>query len=229
MQVSGVIPANAADLDTAFSYHDETEVAPLDISQAQLAKHSQASVEWYTPPDIIERARRVMGRIDLDPASCEKANTIVKAERFFSGIGAPDPLAPWYGNVFNNPPGGCYDKQGRPAKQGKGAAKTWWGKLTFEYRIGNVHQAIFLGFNLDVLQNTQSFGAGRRILDYPFVIPRDRIRFLRGDTLEPCKSPTHANVIAYLPPTIERVGSHELGAHLASFIDSFGELGRVRA
>lgn len=40
--------------------------------------------EWYTPPHIIELARSVLGEIDLDPASCEEANRIVRAKQFYS-------------------------------------------------------------------------------------------------------------------------------------------------
>ena len=40
--------------------------------------------EWYTPSRYIESARRVMGSIDLDPASCEKANRTVKAGTYYT-------------------------------------------------------------------------------------------------------------------------------------------------
>jgi hypothetical protein len=41
-------------------------------------------MEWYTPSTYIEKARRVLGRIDIDPASCEAAQTVVNASHFFT-------------------------------------------------------------------------------------------------------------------------------------------------
>jgi phage N-6-adenine-methyltransferase len=59
--------------------------------------------EWYTPPDVVERARGVLGEIDLDPASCAFAQKVVKARRFYTA--ADDGRSkPWQGRVFCNPP-----------------------------------------------------------------------------------------------------------------------------
>ena len=67
-------------------------------------KSNAAGDEWFTPSEYIEAARRVFGgTIDLDPASCEKANEIVKATKIYtkenSGLNEY-----WEGNVWMNPP-----------------------------------------------------------------------------------------------------------------------------
>lgn len=60
-------------------------------------------VEWYTPAVYIEAARKIMGGIDLDPASCETANKTVKATKYYSKNN--DGLSKkWAGRVWLNPP-----------------------------------------------------------------------------------------------------------------------------
>ncbi len=59
--------------------------------------------EGYTPSEYIEMARRVMGSIDLDPASSDFAQEIVKADRYFTE--EDDGLSQdWIGNIWLNPP-----------------------------------------------------------------------------------------------------------------------------
>jgi hypothetical protein len=39
--------------------------------------------ERYSPAWVVERARRVMREIDLDPASCPMANRVVRAVKIY--------------------------------------------------------------------------------------------------------------------------------------------------
>lgn len=79
------------------------------LSSHQLINQTSGEVEYYTPVEIVEAARRVMGRIDLDPASSENANKIVKASTFLSAQN--DGLSfPWHGKVWMNHPFGRAEK-----------------------------------------------------------------------------------------------------------------------
>lgn len=87
--------------------------------------------EWYTPAEYIEAARVVMRGIDLDPASTETANGVVKAKAYYTS--EDDGLAqPWVGRVWMNPP------YAQPLV-GKFASK-----LVAEFADGNVTQACVL-------------------------------------------------------------------------------------
>ena len=160
-------------------------------------------------------ARQVLGSIDLDPASCATANLVVKARTFYKKD--DDGLVhPWKGNVFLNPPGG------RTANRSN--QLLWWKKLVGEWRNHSVRAAIFVGFNLELLRTTQSERDSETFaaVEFPFVIPRNRIPFLAevDGKLVPQTSPTHANVIVYLP-------EHGSADECIAFKDAFSKLGAV--
>jgi len=65
--------------------------------------------EWWTPKKYVHAVHKVMGDIDLDPASCEEANKIVMAKRFY-GPGDNGLLKKWEGRIFLNPPYGDFTR-----------------------------------------------------------------------------------------------------------------------
>jgi hypothetical protein len=67
--------------------------------------HSSESNEWYTPAKFVNAARKLMGDIDLDPASSEAANKAVKAGKIFT-IDDDGLSKKWKGRVWLNPPYG---------------------------------------------------------------------------------------------------------------------------
>jgi phage N-6-adenine-methyltransferase len=90
--------------------------------------------EWYTPARYIEAARRVLGNIDLDPASCEAAQATVKARQFFTA--EDDGLAKeWRGRVWLNPP------------YARDLIGEFVAKLVADHQSGSVPSAIMLTHN----------------------------------------------------------------------------------
>jgi hypothetical protein len=154
-----------------------------DVSPAQRAKHSSKSNEWFTPAVYIEAAREVLGEIDLDPASCEQANRVVKATRFYTK--EDDGLKqPWSGRVYCNPPYG--------RTNGKSNLAVWTEKLLAEYGAGNVTAAIML---VNAEPGTKWF---QPLWWFPLCFTDHRIKFYTASG-EP-NAPTHSNCFVYLPP-----------------------------
>jgi len=165
-------------------------------------QHSSANANWYTPITIIERARAVLGTIDLDPASDEFGNSRVMAKGYYTE--KLDGLSlPWHGSVFLNPPGGKLGIGPRAPSRGK----LFWEKLLREAIVGHITHAIFIAFSLEMLQNTQKPYPGIPILpvggmcNHLLCIPSARLKF-DLETGKP-NSPTHANAIVYVSRGID--------------------------
>jgi hypothetical protein len=209
---------------------DEDE-APLVTA----ARHSSESNSHYTPAAIVERARLVLRTIDLDPATCEEANRVVRAAAIYTA--SDDGFTkPWGGAVFLNPPGGLSDNCQRPVlakcrETGdcglpighthdgvESSQKKWWFKLAREFVADRVQAAIFVCFSVELLQSTQvETPDGIPIpLDFPICFPQRRVAYVKpgGDV---GTQPPHASAIVVL-------GSRE---HEARFLEVFSDLGRV--
>lgn len=95
-------PADASNTPDTIETSTDTPKT-LKTPHKPLISLSTGNQEWYTPPVYIEAARAVLGEIDLDPASCELANQIVNAKKFFSAD-ADGLCNEWHGRIWLNPP-----------------------------------------------------------------------------------------------------------------------------
>lgn len=137
------------------------------MSQAMSVLVSYETAEWYTPPEFIGMVRRVLGRIDTDPATCAMANTWIKAPVCFTSEN--DGLSQsWHGTVFLNPPYGKTD--------GKSNQDIWSKKLEAEFLSGNTTEAILL------VNSTHGYKWYEYLWHrYPVCKVTDRIRFIKPD------------------------------------------------
>jgi len=98
------------------------------MRQAMSVLTSRKTTEWYTPPDLIERARSVLGTIDLDPASNDIAQQWIKATTYYTAETLLQ--SPWEGRVWLNPP--------------FSDTPVWVARLEHAYAVGAVSTAILL-------------------------------------------------------------------------------------
>lgn len=180
-----------------------------------IIQHSSKSVEHFTPLPYVEAARKVMGWIDLDPASCDLAQGVIQAKQYYTEGGLEKP---WYGKVFLNPPGGDAPKNTMGTKSN---AVLWWRTLVDRWLAGQVEQAIFIGFTLEILSRAQGHSLPGPSL-FPYCIPNHRIKYdyeCDGKRVA-SKHPSHANVLVYVPPKNPEA--------LTTFFDAFTPFGDVR-
>jgi hypothetical protein len=138
--------------------------------------HSKETPRWGSPSDLVERARRVMGAIDLDPCSESAFQRTVQASRYYSLTERDEDglKLPWFGRVYCNPPGGI--------------VLPFWRRLVSE----PIEQGVWCGFSLNQLGRfaDEEFQPE----DFSFCRVRKRIKFLYPDGTV-STSPSHFNYV----------------------------------
>ena len=173
---------------------------------ADKLKASGLKLPLYPPPQIIERAREVMGGIDFDPTSDPVQQVLVNATSVPSI--ETNPLQEhWHGNVFVAP---------------KGAVRTsriWLNKTISEYRNHYINSFLFFTNASELMR------AAPVIYDYPFCIPFKRVKQLKATSegFEPI-SPSMWNVIVYGPPVETTITSVD---RVSLFYSTFRDIGRI--
>lgn len=141
--------------------------------------------EWYTPQDILTAAREVLGEIDLDPASSESAQEIVKAKKYFSKEDNGLTQA-WHGRVWLNPP------------YAQPHIANFVSKMVDEWNLGHVNEAIMLTHNYT---DTSWFHAAANACD-AICFTRGRIKFY--DKNGTIAAPTQGQAFFYFGNNCER-------------------------
>lgn len=140
--------------------------------------------EWYTPQEHIERARRVMGGFDVDPASNQIAQEHIGASQFFTeetnGLEQE-----WNGRVWLNPP------------YAQPLIGEFMSKLRDEHAAGRCEQAIALTHNYT---DTKWFQETARAAS-AICFTRGRIKFYSpsGDIA----APTQGQAFFYFGPDVD--------------------------
>ena len=165
-------------------YEDQRRQAEASKKKMPPVVHHTGDEEWYTPSGIVELARKAMGSIDLDPASCEVAQKTVKAGRFHSkddsGLDHD-----WSGNVYINPPytTGLVDK--------------FIHKAIASYKAGSVSQVVIL---LNAIIDTK-YGQDLQKASSAVCFPAGRVKFVSPN--RKANSATQGQMICYLGSDVD--------------------------
>ena len=146
--------------------------------------HNSGKSEWYTPPHIIEKARATMGEIDLDPASAEVANTIVRAGRYITKEEDGISIDTMWGtknvpvSVWLNPP------------YSRNLINQFADRLLAEISNSRVYQAVWLSNNATETVWGQKLLRKAKVVCFPY----RRVKFLDAD-LNPTGSPLQGQML----------------------------------
>ena len=148
------LPSLPKDIDKKFSHEAQTLSKNAEKIEISIAKSIEAGKiptpdtvykfikqplvglftgnnEWYTPGEYIELARKTMGSIDLDPASNNLSQKIIKAKKYFT-INDNGLNKEWKGNIWLNPPYSIKE------------IILFINKLIDEFQMDNIKQAVVL-------------------------------------------------------------------------------------
>ena len=178
-------------------------------SRANLAdklKTAGLKLPLYPTPQIIERARTVMGSIDFDPTSDPVQQVLVDSTAVPSLEVNPLQIH-WQGNVFVAPKGALRNN------------RMWFNKTVDEYRNGHIKSFIFFTSASELLRGAPVMH------DYPMCIPFKRVKQLRATAkgFEPI-APSTWNVIIYGPPLETVISDID---KVTLFYNTFRDIGRV--
>ena len=152
------------------------------MNSAQLINQDSGNYEWYTPVEIVDMAREVMGGIDLDPFSSELANVEVKADHIFTELGLN---RQWFGKVWMNHP------------FGRVMNKACVQKLVSAYNLGEIEQACCITFA------ATSEAWFRPLLNYPQCFIHGRTNYYLPDGTKK-RGVTKGSVVTYLGDNVEK-------------------------
>ena len=178
-------------------------------SQENLAnklKSQNLKLPLYPTPQIIDRAREVMGSIDFDPTSDPLQQVLVEATNVPSIEHNPLQIH-WKGNVFVSPKGAVRNN------------RIWLDKTIYEYRNNHIKSFIFFTSASELIR------ASPVIWDYPICIPFKRVKQLRATANGfESVSPSTWNFIVYGPPVDQGLNSID---RISLFYSKFRDIGRI--
>lgn len=196
------------------------------LADHQRINQNSGDVEYYTPAWVTDAAGRVMGGIDLDPASCEVANTMyVGAARYFT-VADNGLSLPWVGRVWMNHPFGdeeypckqgfskngkrkctkekCKPKESPTDTKHRGHCidayqpgnKDWINKLVTEFNAGNISQACCVCFA------STSETWFQPLFNYAQCYLSPRLNYISQGHVK--KGVSKGSVVTYLGPHVDR-------------------------